>query len=1068
MKTPAHASRQAGRRRLFLISFLLSPTLTPAQGVSSERPNSTVAGTRTADPAQTTGTITGRVQNVATGQYLNMARVSLKGTNQVVYTDNFGSFTLRAVPAGPAVVEVFYTDLDPAQIPVTMSPGGTIEQAVDLTSLARYGQTANTVKLDPFLVSSERETDAQAIATNEQRFAPNIKNVMSTDSLGDVLGGSVGEFVKFIPGVTVEYDFVDVAGLSIRGIGGGMTSITTNGAPASNIWVGATRSVDLRSMALNDISRIEVTKVPTPASPADSLAGSVNMVSKSAFERKGRQLSYGLNLVGNSGNIMLKKSPHAYMDRDAYKVLPGANFDFTWPITKTFGLVIAGMSTNVFAEQHRSFTTWSNTGTGTNASTASPSNPFLLQHDLFSVPRNLTRNSLSLKADWKVTRHSVLSLGHTANRALTEIGLGINIFNVGTIGTPAVAGGVPMTWDATSTRGATGQGTLTTRGMSQKLPQITDTTTLTYRYDDGRWKLEAGLSRSASKMLRLYEDAGFFLNAFAANNRPVRINFLNIDTEKPGLIEVFDNNDQPFEWRDLRNYRGTQANSATTRISNKLTNGYLNLRRTLSFLPVPAALQVGGSQRELKLDMRPQSMVWTFNGPGGNSAATAPLAPYAAQVYTKRDSHYGVSGMEWLSAMRAYQAWQLDPRLYSMTPAQAFNAENFRIDNSEYIKETIQAAYVQAEADFFRNRLRVLGGVRFEKTTDRGQGGLNDADAVWQRDAKGNYLRTPAGARIRKPEAGAVNSLAQLQLTRRERGALSNRTYDGYYPSLHFTFNATENLLVRAAYASTYGRPDLSDVIPRTVAIPADLDDDDPTPTSGRGTLTMRNAALKPWSADNYDLSVEYYTRQGGTLSAGVFLKEIRDFFGTSARIVAAADLAALELDEQFLAWNVTTKFNSGDAQIKGAEFNLRHSLRVLGRWGSYFTLFGNATKLELSGNPGASFTSFIPLSGNWGATFTRKRISLTARWNYRGLDKRGPQANFGPDGYEYVQARTTLDMNGSYQLARRLSLNASVGNLQNESQTVLRYGSSTPAHARQYSRAKFGIQIAVGIKGTF
>ena len=44
-------------------------------------------------------------------------------------------------------------------------------------------------------------------------------------------------------------------------------------------------------------------------------------------------------------------------NQKAYKVLPGANFDFTWPITKTFGVVIAGMSTNVFAEQHRSFTT---------------------------------------------------------------------------------------------------------------------------------------------------------------------------------------------------------------------------------------------------------------------------------------------------------------------------------------------------------------------------------------------------------------------------------------------------------------------------------------------------------------------------------------------------------------------------------------------------------------------------------------------------------------------------------------------------------------------------------------
>ena len=151
-----------------------------------------VSATSAAAPVEATGTITGRVQNVATAQYLNKARVSLKGSNQVVYTDNFGFFTLLNVPAGPVVLEVFYTDLDVAQIPLTVPPGGTIDQPVDLTSVVRYGQTTGTVKLDAFLVSSDRETDAQAIATNEQRSAANIKNVVSSDSFGDVTATASG------------------------------------------------------------------------------------------------------------------------------------------------------------------------------------------------------------------------------------------------------------------------------------------------------------------------------------------------------------------------------------------------------------------------------------------------------------------------------------------------------------------------------------------------------------------------------------------------------------------------------------------------------------------------------------------------------------------------------------------------------------------------------------------------------------------------------------------------------------------------------------------------------------
>jgi iron complex outermembrane recepter protein len=1045
---------------LVLLTTCLALALPPAAVAA--------AGSPAEAAAQATGTITGRVRNIATDQYLNNARVSVKGTTHTVYTDNFGVFRLVNIPSGPAVLEVFYTDLDVAQITVLVPPGGTIEQPVDLTSVKRYG-TPDTIQLDAFVVSSDRETDAQAIAINEQRFAPNIKNVMSTDSLGDVLGSSVGEFLKFMPGITAEFDNADIAGISVRGIGGGMTAITADGAPSSNIWVSATRSVDVRSMALNDISRIELTKVPTPATPADSLAGSVNMVSKSAFERSGRQLRYGVNLVGNHENLKLKPTPHSHRDRNTYKILPGANFDFTWPVTKNFGVVIAGMHTNIYNEQHFARTTWANAGTGAIVGVASTSNPFLQTFLLLDGPRNITRNTLSLKADWKVTRHSVLSLSHMANRATTRIGTLSMTFNAGTNGTAVPSSAAPMTFDPTFTRGALGRGTITNNGTNQLINQTTDSTNLKYRYDDGRWKIESGLSRSASATKRRYFDAGFFYQSSAVNNRPIRINFLDISGDRPGTLEVFDAANQPFEWRDISNFRGNTANTANAHNRGQYNTGYLNLRRRFDILPFPTALQIGTSRREQTLDTNIQSTTWNFTGPDGNSQMTAPLDPYIMRVYKDQDSHYGFHGIQWMSPLRTFRAYELNPLLYSQTVAQQVAAENSRIDNSEFIEEIVQAAYIQGEVDLFNNRLRLLTGVRFERTTDEGQGGLTDADAVWQRDASGNFLRTATGARIRKPEAGAVNSMEQLALTRTERGAFSNRTYQGYYPSFHATYLAQENLLVRGAYAKTYGRPNFTDIIPRIVATGEDLDeDDDPDPLTGRGRLTIRNPALTPWTADNFDLSVEYYTNQGGLLSAGVFLKEIKNFFGSSARFATPELLRELGLDQRYLGWNILTKFNSGDAQIKGAEFNVKHSLRALGRWGAPFTVFANATKLELSGNPGASFTSFIPKSGNWGATFSQKRILVTARWNYRGQDQRAPQAAFGPEGYEYYKARTTLDMNASYQLTRRLSLAASVNNLTNEPQTLLRYGPDTPAYARQYQEAEYGIQLAVGIRGTF
>jgi TonB-dependent receptor len=1020
-----------------------------------------------AQPPAGTGVIEGHVQNRATGEYLNNARVAVQGTERIAFTDKFGVYHLVNVPAGRATLEVFYTGLDLAQVPVTVPAQGTVTQDVALTSVARYGAGEETLTLDAFVVSSDRETDAQAIATNEQRFAPNLKNVMSTDSLGDVLGGSVGEFMKFLPGVTAEYDLADVAGVSVRGISGAMTSITNDGAPASNIWVSTTRSVDVRSMALNDISRIEVTKVPTPANPADSLAGNVNMVSKSAFERSRRQLRWGLNLVGNSENLTLRKTPHSHRDRLTHKVLPGANLDFTWPLSKTFGLVIAATHAEVFNEQHRLLPTWSFSGSGTNAAAASPKNPFLSSLQLLDGPRDLTRNSLSVKADWKVAPNAVLSVGHIINRTDTRIGSLTYTWSTGTNGTPTPATGTPMTFGSNYTLGATGRGSLTNDGTNQLINQMTDTSTVSFRYDDGRWRLESGVSHSASEIWRRYNDAGFFFDAVGVNRDPVRVSFLDISGVRPGRIEVFDNNGQPYDYHDIANYRGTTARNADLLNRGYINNGFLNLRRRLEFLPVPASLQLGGSQRDQMLDTSAKTEAWTFMGPDGASP-NAPLAPYTMRVYRNVDPGYGFFNLPWLSPTRALEAWKANPLLYQKTEAQRVTEFTSSIQTSERIDERIQALYAQAEADLFHHRLHVLGGVRFEHTDDRGQGSLNQPDAVWQRHPDGSYVRNAAGQRVRKPEAGAAGSLQEAQLTWRRRAAFSHRTYQGYYPSLHLTFNATENFLVRAAYARTYGRPNFSDIIPRTVATAADIDPDDPTPATGRGNLTVRNPSLRPWTANNYDLSVEYYTPSGGLFTAGVFRKDLQNFFGSASRIATPEIVDELGLDRSYVGWNVSTSFNSGDARITGAELNVKQSLRALGRWGGYFTLFANGTKLQLDGAPGAAFTSFIPRSGNGGFTFARQRLTFTARWNYRGLDKRAPQAAFNPNGYEYIAPRTVLDVNGSWQLSQRLSLVASANNVFNVPMRFLRYGDDTPSYARRYAEQEYGIALALGLRGSF
>jgi TonB-dependent receptor len=486
--------------------------------------------------------------------------------------------------------------------------------------------------------------------------------------------------------------------------------------------------------------------------------------------------------------------------------------------------------------------------------------------------------------------------------------------------------------------------------------------------------------------------------------------------------------------------------------------GVLNLsvRRNLAFLAFPASIQIGGLQQEQERDSRRRAKTWTYSPPNGDPSITP---------YLTTSTPYGDQRV---SNVLAWRAFQSNPGLFVQTPAQIVaNARDY-ITNSVYLKEKISAAYVQGEMRLLNNRLNVLTGVRFEKTVDSGRGPLEQLSAVFARNPDGTFLHNAAGARVRRPEAGAAGSIEELSLTYKERAYGARRTYDGFFPSLHLNFNVTENFIARAAYAKTYGRPNFAEIIPTLQER-----EDDPAgitnPGVALGRVTTSNTGLKPWSADNYDLSLEYYTRQGGVFSLGLFRKEIDNFFGNFAKIATLEELNALGLDARYVGWEVLSKVNAGNARISGFEFNFKHDLDRLGAWGKHFTVFVNGTKLKLQGNREADFLGYIPDSANWGVTFRRNPITFVARWNYRGKYQAGTFTTMGPDAYHYNWSKKpTLDLNLDYSVHRKISFFANAKNVFNEKSLGSRYGSETPEYAKLFQPASVGVVISVGIKGTF
>src|SRR5207247_858289 len=97
-----------------------------------------------------------------------------------------------------------------------------------------------------------------------------------------------------------------------------------------------------------------------------------------------------------------------------------------------------------------------------------------------------------------------------------------------------------------------------------------------------------------------------------------------------------------------------------------------------------------------------------------------------------------------------------------------------------------------------------------EKTEDEDWGPSNDPSAQYQKDARGNLVLNAAG----QPIFLSNDLLARARQRYVERGSHAKRDYDGFYPSVNASYSISDNLVLRAAYARTIGRPNISAIVP--------------------------------------------------------------------------------------------------------------------------------------------------------------------------------------------------------------------------------------------------------------
>ena len=124
-------------------------------------------------PART-GTVSGTVSNLATGDFLPGAIISVEGSTMTATAERSGAYSI-SLPEGSHTLVVSFSGLDAARVPVTVTGGQPTVKDVQLTS--------GVYRMDAFSVKGVRE--GSALAIQAQRQSENPKWVAATDTFGN-------------------------------------------------------------------------------------------------------------------------------------------------------------------------------------------------------------------------------------------------------------------------------------------------------------------------------------------------------------------------------------------------------------------------------------------------------------------------------------------------------------------------------------------------------------------------------------------------------------------------------------------------------------------------------------------------------------------------------------------------------------------------------------------------------------------------------------------------------------------------------------------------------------------
>ncbi|UTF59590.1 TonB-dependent receptor [Gilvimarinus sp. DA14] len=604
------------------------------------------------------GQISGQLTTEISGVPLQGSRVKIEELNVSAVTGRDGRYNLSGIEPGTYTLSVSYLGVQTMQ--------RTVEVVDNETLVSDFKIQPSRPEQEYVIVMGQAGSLNKAL--NVQRSSDNLVSAVAADAIGQFPDTNVSEALQRLPGLSIERDQGEGRYVRIRGLGPDYNSVTVNGVNLPSPDSGR-RAVALDVIPSDLLEGLVVSKTLTADMDANSLGGSIDIQSLSAFDRD--DMFYSFTAEGSYNELTESTSPKlALTASDQFSIGSGTNNlgiagGISW-YDREFG------SDNV------------ETGGGWDFDDDGALLEEVEQRD-YLITRE--RSGATLNFDYKLSENTELYWRNLYSKYTDSEIRQANIFEFEEGVLPGAAGVAEVARELKD-REETQEILSTSLGGTTRI----DSWTIDYR---------AAVSESSEDEPQHVSGA-----VFAGSDAFENVSFT--DTRQPYLSV-------PDAFFSADSYEMDEVEKASSGTDDTEQSFQLDFTRDFFIAKHSAQLKFGGKYRNREKDNDVEIWVFEDLDENGFSDDELLMSGYAAGApdYTLGDFGPGIN----TDAVAA--------SLTGLDESEFYSDEDSTIEDFD-VEETVSAAYLMGRIDL--SDLRLIAGVRYEDTEFDSQGTRFDGD----------------------------------------------------------------------------------------------------------------------------------------------------------------------------------------------------------------------------------------------------------------------------------------------------------------------------------------------------